>query len=61
MSIWSKLWKGVLFVGGLVGVYAQAKSAGMSEAAAIAATATALGPAAAALQVTPIGKKPEAK
>ena len=59
MNIWSRIWKGVLFVGGLVGVYAQAKSAGMSNAAAIAATATALGPAAAALQVNPLGKKKE--
>lgn len=57
MSIWSKIWKGIVFVGGLVGVAAQAKARGASNAQAIAETATALAPAAAALQMMPLHRR----
>lgn len=57
MSIWSRIWKGILFVGGLVGVAAQAKGRGASNAEVVAETATALVVGGAGLQMTPLGKK----
>lgn len=57
MSIWSKIWKGVLFVGGIVGVGAQAKARGASWAEVIAETAPVLVSGGAALQMKPLGAK----
>ena len=53
--MWSKIWKVVVFVGGLVGVAAQAKSTGASTAETIAITATAAVAAAGPMQSKPFG------
>lgn len=59
MNIWSKIWKAVLFVGGIAGVVAQAKARGASHMEAAAEGLTALGGAAGALQMRPLGSKKE--
>lgn len=55
--------KAVMFIGGLIGVAAQAKARGASTAETIAETATAVVTGAAGLQMSPLkfGKAPEAK
>lgn len=55
--MWSKIWKAVVFIGGLVGVAAQAKARGASNAEAVAETATAAVAAAGTMQMRPLGKK----
>jgi hypothetical protein len=58
--MWSKIWKALMVIGGIVGVAAQAKGRGASTAEVIAETATAVVGAAGALQMTPMGsKKPD--
>lgn len=55
--IWSKIWKGILFVAGIAGVVAQAKARGASHVEAAAEGLTAVGAAAGTLQMVPLGKK----
>lgn len=58
--MWSKVWKVILVIGGIVGVVAQAKARGASTAEAIGEGAAALATGAGALQMNPIGKtKPQ--
>ncbi len=55
--MWSKIWKALVFVGGIIGVAAQAKARGASNAETVAETATAVVAAAGTMQMVPLGKK----
>ena len=57
MAILGVLWKVVMIVGGLVGVAAQAKARGATNAETIAETAAALVTGAGALQMRPLAMK----